>query len=51
MDTVRLVEPGRLERFQSAEPGAPGPGEALVQVRSIGICGNPYRLPMGDADT
>jgi threonine dehydrogenase-like Zn-dependent dehydrogenase len=39
MDTVRLVEPGRLERFQSAEPEAPGPGQALVQVRSIGICG------------
>ncbi|MGA0869224.1 MAG: zinc-binding alcohol dehydrogenase family protein [Planctomycetota bacterium] len=39
MDTVRLVEPGRLERFQSEEPAAPGPGQALVQVRSIGICG------------
>jgi 2-desacetyl-2-hydroxyethyl bacteriochlorophyllide A dehydrogenase len=39
MDTVRLIEPGRLERFQSTEPGAPGPGQALVQVRSIGICG------------
>lgn len=39
MDTVRLVEPGRLERFHSTEPEAPGPGQALVQVRSIGICG------------
>lgn len=39
MRTVTLVEPGRLERTETPEPEAPGPGEALVRVRRIGVCG------------
>jgi 2-desacetyl-2-hydroxyethyl bacteriochlorophyllide A dehydrogenase len=34
-----LNEPFQLSLQQSAEPPAPGPGQALVRVRRIGICG------------
>jgi 2-desacetyl-2-hydroxyethyl bacteriochlorophyllide A dehydrogenase len=38
-DTVRLEEPGRFTHSDSARPGAPGPGEVLVRVLMVGICG------------
>ena len=39
MKTVRLEAPGRLEITESAAPAAPLPGEALVRVRRVGVCG------------
>jgi 2-desacetyl-2-hydroxyethyl bacteriochlorophyllide A dehydrogenase len=39
MQTLVLETPGRLVATTTAEPPAPGPGEALVQVRRIGVCG------------
>jgi 2-desacetyl-2-hydroxyethyl bacteriochlorophyllide A dehydrogenase len=39
MRTIRLEEPGRFIMLELPEPGRPGPGEALVQIRRIGICG------------
>lgn len=39
MKTITLEEPGRFSLSDSSEPGAPAPGEALVRVRRIGICG------------
>ncbi len=39
MEAIVLTEPGRLDTAQRDEPGAPLPGEALVRVRRIGICG------------
>jgi threonine dehydrogenase-like Zn-dependent dehydrogenase len=39
MQTVRLEEPGRFCTIEVPEPAPPSPGEALVAVRSIGLCG------------
>lgn len=39
MQTIILEEPGRFVLVDMAEPEAPGPGEALVRVRRVGICG------------
>jgi 2-desacetyl-2-hydroxyethyl bacteriochlorophyllide A dehydrogenase len=39
MKTLLLEEPGRLVFTRTAEPDAPGPGEALVRVHRIGVCG------------
>jgi len=38
MDTVILDEPGAFRFLQTSEPVA-GPGEALVQVHRVGVCG------------
>jgi alcohol dehydrogenase len=39
MKAILLREPGRFEQVSVEEPGRPGPGEALVAVRRVGICG------------
>ena len=39
MKTIRLEEPGKLIALETADPGMPGPGEALVRVHRIGVCG------------
>ena len=39
MKTITLLEPGKLELSETATPLPPGPGEALVRVRRIGVCG------------
>lgn len=39
MKTIILQQPYQFERCDTPEPGAPEPGEALVRVRRIGICG------------
>lgn len=39
MQAVTLREPGQLSAITLPEAEAPGPGEALVAVRRIGICG------------
>lgn len=39
MNAIQLNQPGELVRIQIPEPGMPGPGEALVAVHSLGICG------------
>ncbi len=39
MKTVILEKPGSLNLTESAPPAKPGPGEALVRVRRVGICG------------
>lgn len=39
MKTVLLEKPGSLNLTESAPPAGPGPGEALVRVRRVGICG------------
>jgi Threonine dehydrogenase and related Zn-dependent dehydrogenases len=47
MKTLTLEEPRRLMLLETAEPGAPGPGEALVRVRRVGICGTDYHAFRG----
>ena len=39
MKQVVLEQPGRLAVMQVPEECSPGPGEALVEVRRIGVCG------------
>lgn len=39
MKTIVLETPGQFRLTDTAEPDAPGPGEALVRVKRIGICG------------
>jgi alcohol dehydrogenase len=39
MKAILLQEPHRFERVDVEEPGRPRPGEALVRVHRVGICG------------
>ena len=39
MRTYTLEQPGRFAAGDSAQPAAPAPGEALVRVLTVGICG------------
>jgi 2-desacetyl-2-hydroxyethyl bacteriochlorophyllide A dehydrogenase len=39
MRTVTLEQPGRFTFGESERPQAPGPGEVLVRVLTVGICG------------
>ncbi len=40
MRAVQLVAPRRLEMRDLAAPREPGPGEVLVRIRAIGLCGS-----------
>ncbi|HEY1066635.1 MAG TPA: zinc-binding alcohol dehydrogenase family protein [Pirellulales bacterium] len=39
MKTIILEKPGRFVRADIPEPDAPGPGQALVKVHQVGVCG------------
>jgi alcohol dehydrogenase len=39
MQAILLQQPGRFEQISVDEPSPPGPGEALVAVHRVGICG------------
>ena len=39
MKAIQFREPGHLQQIDVEEPSAPGPGEALVAVRCVAICG------------
>jgi 2-desacetyl-2-hydroxyethyl bacteriochlorophyllide A dehydrogenase len=39
MQAIQLEQPGKFRTITIPEPAAPGPGEALVRVHRIGICG------------
>jgi threonine dehydrogenase-like Zn-dependent dehydrogenase len=39
MQTIILDQPGEFRLMSTAPPQAPGPGEALVRVHRVGICG------------
>jgi len=39
MKTVILEQPGRFTFTDTPQPSAPGPGEVLVRVLTVGICG------------
>ena len=48
MKTVILEKPGQLKLTDTAAPGHPGEGEALVQVRRIGVCGTDLHAFLGN---
>src|SRR6516162_246980 len=39
MKTIVLEQPGRFAMADTPAPAKPGPGEALVRVLTVGICG------------
>ncbi len=47
MKAILLEKPGKFEQVQVAEPAQPGPGEALVRVHRVGICGTDYSGYLG----
>jgi 2-desacetyl-2-hydroxyethyl bacteriochlorophyllide A dehydrogenase len=47
MKAIRLEEPKHFERVDIAEPGSPGPGQALVKTFRMGICGTDYSGYLG----
>jgi alcohol dehydrogenase len=42
MQALLLEKPGDFRFIDVAEPPAPGPGEAVVRVHAVGICGTDY---------
>src|SRR5256885_14407935 len=40
MNSIQLVSPRKLELRQMPMPPDPGPGEVLVRIRAVGICGS-----------
>ena len=42
MKALQLVEPRQWRQIDIAEPDRPGPGEALVRVHRVGICGTDF---------
>ena len=48
MKTLILETPGALRLAETAEPPAPGPGEALIRVRQVGVCGTDYHAFLGE---
>jgi 2-desacetyl-2-hydroxyethyl bacteriochlorophyllide A dehydrogenase len=48
MQQVVLEQPGRLVASEGPPPGPPGPGEALVRVRRVGVCGTDFHAFKGD---
>src|SRR5262245_2529544 len=48
MKQVVLERPGRLALGDGPPPAPPGPGEAVVRVRRIGVCGTDFHAFQGD---
>lgn len=48
MQTILLEQPGQLRLLDQEEPGAPGPGEALVRVHQVGVCGTDLHAYQGN---
>ena len=42
MQALLLEKPGEFRFIEVPEPAPPGPGEALVRVQAVGICGTDY---------
>ena len=51
MKAIQLEKPGKFELIQIPEANSPGPGEALVRVHRVGICGTDISGYLGKKDT
>jgi alcohol dehydrogenase len=47
MKAISLDQPGQFRHVTIPEPASPGPGEALVAVHRVGICGTDYSGYLG----
>src|ERR1035438_3510003 len=48
MRAILLEEPGRFASIDAPFPSAPAPGDALVRVRRIGVCGTDLQAYCGN---
>ena len=48
MKAIVLDTPGQFRHVEMAMPPTPGPGEALVRVRRIGVCGTDFHAFRGE---
>lgn len=48
MQTIVLDQPGRLSLTETPPPAGPGPGEAIVRVHRIGVCGTDLHAFKGE---
>src|SRR5918911_2988834 len=48
MKAIVLETPGELRHVEMAMPLPPGPGEALVCVRRVGVCGTDFHAFRGE---
>ena len=47
MKALQLVEPKKWQMIELPEPSDPGPGDAVVRVHRVGICGTDYSGYLG----
>lgn len=47
MKAIQLERPQLFQRIEIPEPAAPGPGEVLIRVHRVGICGTDYSGYLG----
>ncbi|MBU6402173.1 MAG: alcohol dehydrogenase catalytic domain-containing protein, partial [Verrucomicrobia bacterium] len=47
MKALQLEKPGQFRRIDVAAPPAPGPGDALLRIHRVGICGTDYSGYLG----
>ncbi|MFZ9822838.1 MAG: alcohol dehydrogenase catalytic domain-containing protein, partial [Gemmataceae bacterium] len=47
MKAILLEQPKNFKMIDIAEPGKPGPDEALLKVHRVGICGSDYSGYLG----
>src|ERR1043166_9607718 len=47
MKAIQLVKPETFRQIDVAEPARPGPGEAVVRVHRVGICGTDFSGYLG----
>jgi 2-desacetyl-2-hydroxyethyl bacteriochlorophyllide A dehydrogenase len=48
MQSIVLNEPGQLRRRDTEEPLLPGPGEVLIRIQRIGVCGTDFHAFLGE---
>ena len=47
MKAIQLEKPERFRFIETEAPSSPGPGEALVRIHRVGICGTDYSGYLG----
>jgi 2-desacetyl-2-hydroxyethyl bacteriochlorophyllide A dehydrogenase len=48
MKTIVLEKPGDFRLTERPDPGSPAPGEALVRIRRVGVCGSDIHAYQGN---
>jgi threonine dehydrogenase-like Zn-dependent dehydrogenase len=48
MQSIVLNAPGQLRRRETEEPLLPGPGEVLIRIQRIGVCGTDFHAFLGE---